>query len=108
MELVSTKEEKKGEKNQTQIVGYKCIIPRAFSYPHRIVRYFLSRIQNSIVFHVLNIKSDRSPPNTWVHTQKHCYICFSILLDMGHNEWQISKFNEHHDYQPCCGLSTLI
>jgi hypothetical protein len=52
MELVSTKEEKKGEKNQTQIVGYKCIIPRAFSYPHRIVRYFLSRIQNWLVSHV--------------------------------------------------------
>jgi hypothetical protein len=32
MKLVSTKEEQKGEKNQTQIVGYKGI-PWAFSPP---------------------------------------------------------------------------
>jgi hypothetical protein len=32
MKLVSTKEEQKGEKNQTQIVGYKWI-PWAFSPP---------------------------------------------------------------------------
>jgi len=53
MKLVSTKEEQTGEKNQTQIVGYKWI-PWAFSPPppppHRIARYFLSRMQNWLAF----------------------------------------------------------
>jgi hypothetical protein len=44
MKLVSTKEEQKGERNQTQIVGYK-LIPRAFFSPPQNCKIF--PIQNA-------------------------------------------------------------
>jgi hypothetical protein len=66
MKLVFTKEEQKGKKNQTQIVGIQVDSPQNC----KIFPIQNPESRTGLCPHVLNIKSERSPPKTWVHTQK--------------------------------------